>query len=796
MRRIVSATLLAVMIGTGSSTAQDAISFTLASDNNIRHHTFKYQEPYFLKSRSHRIKNIVVFDDRSGLAYTSDSIFRTDDAGATWSEMSAAGNAGRTIAAVLFNDKQTGLVLLSDENYYFELAGTSDGGLSWTRRAVVLEDASFYELDPTDVVLKGDPARSMEISARIPTSSNFSGRVVYRSDDGGNSWQFSSRSIALNDEGEAPSVRRTGNWSVETSGSCAYFKSGCVQETILSISGKNATPPALKELSSQAREDAKRSAHKNQMFAAPPGGSTRISLNRGFDKCQAGSVAQMQIWWDNSFHFDSNIYFSGRARACPTQPFTGNPAWIDQVSAMGWGLIPTVVGYQSPCSVSTTPHKHSIDPVVAEQQGRGEADIAVTDATNIGLTAGSVLYYDMERYDEPVPATGCRTATTAFLKGWTERIHELGYVSGVYGSPTNAVADWIGITPVSSRMDAVWLARWDNVMSVWTYNSPSPIVPTNVWNNHQRIKQWQSPHNETWGGVTFNIDGNISDGPVAGVPFARNKVADFDGDGKTDISVFRPSTGQWFIAGSLGPSYNFYQFGIGSDILTPGDYDGDGKTDFAVFRPDDSTWYFRTKGAYTTRQYGEPGDIPAQADYDGNGRTDIALFRPSTSVWYIAYSDSLNSFGQVQFGQNGDRPAVADYDGDGKADIAVWRPSDSTWYVQGTAGSYFTATWGVSTDIPAPGDYDADGKADFAVFRGATGTWYLLMSTDGMLIQQFGVDGDLPTTGDYDGDGRYDIAVFRPSNGTWYMSQSQGLYVVREFGVSEDKPIPTAYLPR
>jgi hypothetical protein len=503
----------------------------------------------------------------------------------------------------------------------------------------------------------------------------------------------------------------------------------------------------------------------------------------------------MQIWWDNSYHFDSNIYFSGRARACPNQPFTSDPAWIDQVSAMGWGLIPTVVGYQSPCSVSSTPHKHSNDPVTAEQQGRGEADIAATDAAAIGLTAGSVLYYDMEQYNVPSPDTlGCRPATVAFLKGWTERIKELGYKSGVYGSPRNAQEDWVTLPP-ASRMDAIWMARWDNIPSVWTYGL-FPNFPTNVWNNHQRIKQWQSPHNETWGGVTFNIDGNISDGPVAGVPFARNKVADFDGDGKTDISVFRPGTGQWFISGSLGSSFTAHEFGAALDVLTPGDYDGDGKTDLAVFRPSDSTWYFRTKGSFTGRQFGEPGDIPAQADFDGDGRTDIAVFRPSTGMWYIGFSDSLNSFGAVQFGQDGDRPAAGDYDGDGRADIAVWRPSDGTWYVLGTTAGFYGVSWGVSTDIPAPGDYDGDGTVDPAVFRGAIGTWYVFGSTDGIFARQFGQDGDLPVTGDYDGDGHYDISVFRPASSTWYVRQDNGDYTAREFGILDDKPIPTAYLPR
>lgn len=791
MKKLSFSTLLFLSLAV-SNIAQHTDKISLFAANSVTQAGFSAAET----SRSHRIKDLVVLDEHSGLIYTSDALFRTDDGGSNWREFSIPGTAGRVIASVFFENKLTGLVLIAETaSATVEMARTADGGQSWTRHATTLENAAFYEAVLDDASLTRNADGSLQIVARIPTSSNFTGRVIYRSDDGGNSWRLASRSIDPREESEASARREKDGWAIETSGECAAFKTGCIQETKLFIRGMNATPPQLKERLGVEREKAKSELSKPRMFALPPGGSTRISLNRGFDKCQAGSVAQMQIWWNNSFHFDSNIYFSGRARACPNQPFTGNPAWIDQVSAMGWGLIPTVVGYQAPCSVSSTPHKFSYDIAIAEQQGRGEADIAATDAANIGLTAGSVIYYDMERYDAPTPDTlGCRPAAVAFLKGWTERIRELGYISGTYGSPKNVIEDW-QFMPPASRMDAIWMARWDNVPSVWTYIS-FPAFPNNLWNNHQRIKQWQAPHFETWGGVTFEVDGNISDGPVAGIPVPRNKVADFDGDGKTDISVFRPATGQWFVAGTLGPSYNVHQFGTAEDIPAPGDYDGDGKTDLMVFRPSNSTWYLRAKGVFIVRPYGEGGDVPAAADYDGDGRTDIAVFRPSTGTWYIAYSDSLNSFLQVPFGQDGDRPAAADYDGDGKADIAVWRAANATWYVQASTGGFFPTQFGVSTDVPAQGDYDGDGKADRAVFRPDTGTWYLLLTASGMYVQQFGVDGDQPVTGDYDGDGRYDISVFRPSNGTWYMSQSQGGYVVRQFGVQNDKPIPRAYLPQ
>jgi hypothetical protein len=460
---------------------------------------------------------------------------------------------------------------------------------------------------------------------------------------------------------------------------------------------------------------------------------------------------------------------------------------------MGWGLIPTIVGYQAPCSTSTNSVKHSSDPATAEQQGRGEADIAITDAGKLGLTQGTVLYYDMERYDETVGTPGCRAAVNAFLKGWTDRLKEQGYISGVYGSPFNANADWINI-PEPSRMDAVWLARWNNVMSVW---GVAPL-PDTFWTNHQRIHQWLGPRTETWGGVTFEIDNNISDAPVAGALAAKNKPADFDGDGRTDISVFRPETGVWYVANSSnagGGAVTIFNFGLSTDVLAPGDYDADGKTDFAVFRPSTGVWHLYSRSIYRPYQFGAAGDIPVPADYDGDRRTDMAVFRPSTGTWYIANSfDSRGtSFRIEQFGLDGDLPVQGDYDGDNRADIAVFRPSSGTWYLLQSANGFAAAQFGANGDKPVPADYDGDSRTDLGIYR--DGTWYLFQSQNGVFVTQFGLPADRPAVGDYDGDNKSDIAVFRPTTGVWYIQRTQAGPLIAQFGLAADNPVPSAYAP-
>ncbi len=187
-------------------------------------------------------------------------------------------------------------------------------------------------------------------------------------------------------------------------------------------------------------------------------------------------------------------------------------------------------------------------------------------------------------------------------------------------------------------------------------------------------------------------------------------------------------------------------------VRTPADFDGDQTTDLSIFRPSNGTWYVRNGSVV---QFGANGDIPVPADYDGNGTVDTAVFRPSNGTWYVRNGSV------VQFGANGDIPVPADYDGNGTVDIAVFRPSTGTWYVRNGAVVQF----GTSGDIPVPGDYDGDGTTDVAVFRG--GTWFTLVR--GVTAAAvYGTSGDVPAPGDYNSDGMTDLALFRPSTGLWF----------------------------
>jgi hypothetical protein len=279
----------------------------------------------------------------------------------------------------------------------------------------------------------------------------------------------------------------------------------------------------------------------------------------------------------------------------------------------------------------------------------------------------------------------------------------------------------------------------------------------------------------------------------------KKTVADFDGDGRTDLSIFRPSVAEWWYRRSFDASVRAAQFGQPGDQIVAADFTGDGRSDVGFFRPSTGQWFVLRSddNSYFAITFGQAGDIPTPADFDGDGKADAAVFRPSTGTWFILRSSDLQtSIGQ--FGRAGDQPVAADYDGDGIADVAIYRPngtSGAEWWIQRSSAGILSLQFGSPTDKAVPGDYTGDGKTDIAVFRPGDGQWFILRSEDLSYFSFFwGQAGDIPAPGDYDGDSKTEAAVFRPSNTNWYINGTTSGVQISQFGAAADQPVPNEFV--
>jgi len=432
----------------------------------------------------------------AGMNFSIEMLFSTSDGGATWTKLPnpPLGEPAR------FVSRTDGWLAGGPRGN--RLYVTHDGGRSWSRVQVAGQAEVRYSL----------PVFENERDGLVAVRDS-STATLYETHDGGESWSVrsamagpdsqrsaiavaGSRLIGITAEANAIAsdfVSETEGWVVTSDGYCQGYKTGCSQQDrVLATTDGGQTlhdiTPGIVGPAAVADADV-------QPW------STIVGMCEGFDLCDP-TTAGLATWFSNSPYRYVNVYIGGNNAACP-QPGLSS-SWVGTVTGQGWGLIPTWVGPQAPCTSCTGCGRFSSNATKAASQGTNQAKSAASKMASIGLS-GTIVYCDMEEYSG---SASCSTATKAFINAWVSELHTQGYSAGVYGSPTNANADWIAL---NNLPDDVWLALWNGVASV---ENLSPL-PNSHWSNNQRIHQYRGGVNQTYSGVTYNIDQDYLDGAAA-----------------------------------------------------------------------------------------------------------------------------------------------------------------------------------------------------------------------------------------------------------------------------------------
>jgi len=462
-------------------------------------------------------------------------LYQTQDGGQTWTRRAPTSLTSPQPQYLLpdFSDSQTGIfpvVTTVDDHTQVEFHVTRDGGVTWQKSAQVpvgpagtssvplsvIDGEHWMVVDPeTQHLTRVTAASPVAINPQFPAAAQLTSLDMASAEVG---WALST-------------INRCSHAPEAASGATRRTEGQCVQEMQLlrtQDSGQDWTPlplPPTDATTLTASTPFVVQSEPRPSIGGPGGpsvqgmgDSTQLLIGQGFDKCDIPTLAELQDWITNSPYRAVNLYIGGSLRGCANSALTGT--YLSQLRQQGWTFIPTWVGPQVPCSPYRS--KFSEDLATAYNQGVAEANAAVNVAANLGLTladnSGTVIYYDLEAYAITAPeCAASRGAAKSFISGWTSRLHTLGNQAGVYGGAYgSALADFAAIPP--NVPDAVWLAAWYTVpayrsdATVWL--GPNSYFSDTLWTNHQRIRQYASDHSETWGTTSLTVDSNVIDGIV------------------------------------------------------------------------------------------------------------------------------------------------------------------------------------------------------------------------------------------------------------------------------------------
>jgi hypothetical protein len=481
------------------------------------------------------------------------------------------------------------------------------------------------------------------------------------------------------------------------------------------------------------------------------------------------------------------------------QPIIGFSESFDSVTAptlpAGWTTTVTGGGV-APTTSATNPSSAPNDALLPEQTVTGTNEL-VTPAILVNSSSAKLSFKNLFNLENTFDGMVLEISNPAVNGGAFQDITAAGgsFASGGYS--TAIVQSGTCADPLNGRQ--AWSGLSGGTSAAPTYIDTVVNLPASA--NGQSIKfkflvgsDCSVAGTTTPGARIDNI--TLTTGAMCNaVSVGSDARADFDGDGRTDISVFRPSEGNWYLNRSTD-GLAVVTWGNSTDTLAPADYDGDDKTDVAIFRPSDTLGvpdFLVLNSATNTlsgMEFGSTGDIPVAGDVNGDDIDDYIVYRPTTRVWYTMTAPNTVTITPLN-GSIGQTPLSGDFDGDGKSDFALYDPSSHAFSIIKSGGGSLLFNWGLTGDKPVIADYDGDGKDDIAVFRPSDGNWYIHGSLGTDIFTHWGTAGDVPSPGDYDGDGKADLAVYR--GGIWYISNSLSGIQITSFGLGTDKAIPNAY---
>jgi subtilisin-like proprotein convertase family protein len=350
-----------------------------------------------------------------------------------------------------------------------------------------------------------------------------------------------------------------------------------------------------------------------------------------------------------------------------------------------------------------------------------------------------------------------------------------------------------------------------------SYSNPEPIGTatfTSVFGGTNPNGDWKLYVRDLFDGDGGGLAGGWSlEITTAGGVAGPDSQGDYDGDGKTDYAVVRNAGGlngqiTWFISDNATGIPRSQAWGLGLDTFIPADFDGDQKDDIAVWRPGVQSQFLIIRSSNNSLQTVDFGTASDNAsvvgDYNADGIDDFAVYRPGAtpgaqSFFFVSYGGVLYS---QAWGLNGDIPAPGDYDGDNRMDFAVQRAQggNGVFYIRYTVPQADTVTtFGLANDIIVPGYYDGDAKTDLAVVSAVGGFWkwtYRPSAGGPDIVDEWGISAtDYPVPGDYNGDGKNDYAVWRPGAtpgalSTFYVMRPVTRVIeTRQWGLDADVPV-------